>query len=284
MLSYRHGFHAGNHADVLKHVILCLILRLLKAKGKPLTHIDTHAGAGLYRLDSAWSRQTGEYLNGVAKAAGSAALRELVPEYFRAVMNANDGENGLSFYPGSPLFAADLLGEGDSAHFLELHPADFESLKYNLRHCAFCHAHLRDAREGLPALVPPEIRRGLVFVDPPYELEGEYAGTAHLVKTAARKYPESVYAVWYPLLGRAEDQSWTLIRGLAKLNVKRTLRAELAVRERDAPPGMYGSGVIILNAPYGLAEKLREVLPVLRETLALDGSAKFRLELLTFDG
>ncbi|WP_405329394.1 23S rRNA (adenine(2030)-N(6))-methyltransferase RlmJ, partial [Ruminobacter sp.] len=149
MLSYRHGFHAGNHADVLKHMVLCLILRHLKAKGKPLSYIDTHSGAGAYSLQSAWSQQTSEYKNGVEKILNNRILMDDVPEYYRIIDTVNEGESSLKYYPGSPMFTAQILDDSDNAHFMELHPTEYDNLKYNLHHYAYCHVHHRDAEEGL---------------------------------------------------------------------------------------------------------------------------------------
>lgn len=283
MLSYRHGFHAGNHADVLKHMVLCLILRHLKAKGKPLSYIDTHSGAGAYSLQSAWSQQTSEYKNGVEKILNNRILMDAVPEYYRIIDTINEGETSLKYYPGSPMFTAQILDESDNAHFMELHPTEYDNLKYNLHHYAYCHVHHRDAEEGLLALLPPAIRRGLIFIDPSYELENDYKNTVNMVKKAHLKFSQGIYAIWYPLLGKAGDRSYELVRNLTKLNIKRTIRAEFTVCAQDSIMGMHGSGMIICNAPYNLMDDLKKILPEITKSLALDETAKFKLEMLTAD-
>ena len=283
MLSYRHGFHAGNHADVLKHMVLCLILRQLKQKGKPLSYIDTHSGAGAYSLQSAWSQQTSEYKNGINKILNNELLLREVPDYYKILNTVNDGEETLKYYPGSPMIAAQMLDEADNAQFLELHPTEYDNLKYNLYHYKYCHVHHRDAEEGVLALLPPAIRRGLIFIDPSYELENDYKHTVSIVKKAYGKFAQGVYAIWYPLLGKASDHSYELVRSLTKINIKRTIKAEFTVCAQDTLMGMHGSGMIICNAPYNLMDKLEIILPEITESLALDNTARYRLEILTND-
>lgn len=281
MLSYRHGFHAGNHADVLKHMVLCLILRQLKQKGKPLSYIDTHSGAGAYSLQSAWSQQTSEYKNGINKILNNELLLREVPDYYKILNTVNDGEETLKYYPGSPMIAAQMLDEADNAQFLELHPTEYDNLKFNLYHYKYCHVHHRDAEEGVLALLPPAIRRGLIFIDPSYELENDYKQTVSMVKKAYGKFTQGIYAIWYPLLGKGNDHSYELIRNLTKLNIKRTIKAEFTVCAQDTLMGMHGSGMIVCNAPYNLMDKLQIILPEITKNLALDETAKYKLEMLT---
>ncbi len=281
MLSYRHGFHAGNHADVLKHIVLCLILRSLKKKDKPFCYIDTHAGAGGYSLDSDFSSKTGEYHTGIEKVINNTKLKELVPEYFAVLDKLNQDEKALRYYPGSPYIAASLMREQDSLDLLELHPSDYENLRYNMHFVKNAHAHHRDAREGLNALLPPKIKRGLILIDPSYELESDYYDTIKMVKNAWAKFPNGVYAVWYPILGKAIDESWNFTRSLGKTGAPGTLKAELTVKEADPLRGMHGSGLVILNAPWGFDKELSEVLPVLTEGLKQNENAKFTMNWLT---
>ena len=281
MLSYRHGFHAGNHADVLKHIVLCLILRSLKKKDKPFCYIDTHAGAGGYSLDSDFSNKTGEYHTGIEKVINNTKLKELVPEYFEVLDKLNHDEKALMYYPGSPYIAASLMREQDSLDLLELHPSDYENLKYNMHFSRNAHVHHRDAREGLNALLPPKIKRGLILIDPSYELESDYYDTIKMVKNAWAKFPTAVYAIWYPILGKAIDESWNFTRSLGKIGAPGTLKAELTVKEADPFRGMHGSGMVILNAPWGLDKELNEVLPVLTEGLRQNENAKYTMNWLT---
>ena len=281
MLSYRHGFHAGNHADVLKHIVLCLILRSLKKKDKPFCYIDTHAGAGGYSLDSDFSSKTGEYHTGIENVINNTRLKELVPEYFAVLDKLNQDEKALRYYPGSPYIAASLMREQDSLDLLELHPSDYENLRYNMHFVKNAHAHHRDAREGLNALLPPKIKRGLILIDPSYELESDYYDTIKMVKNAWAKFPNGIYAVWYPILGKAIDESWNFTRSLGKAGVPGTLKAELTVKEADPLRGMHGSGLVILNAPWGFDKELSEVLPVLTEGLKQNENARYTMNWLT---
>ena len=283
MLSYRHGFHAGNHADVLKHLVLSLILRCLKKKDKPFCYIDTHSGAGGYSLESEYSVKTGEYHDGIEKIIANVQLREAVPEYFEVLDRLNAREKALKYYPGSPYIAASLMREQDSLELLELHPNEYENLKYNMHFAKNAHVHHRDAREGLNALLPPKIKRGLVLIDPSYELKTDYHDTVKMVKNAWSKFPNGIYAVWYPVLGKAIDESWNFTRDLAKIGAPGTLKAELCVREADPLSGMHGSGIVILNAPWGLDKELNEILPELLKNLKQDDHGKCVLSWLTED-
>lgn len=280
MLSYRHGFHAGNHADVLKHIVLCLILRSLKKKDKPFSYIDTHAGAGCYSLHSVWSEKTGEYQNGVAKIINNEALEKLIPEYFKVIREINDSELKLDNYPGSPYIASFMSRENDNLQFIELHPNEYENLKYNMHYCKNCHVHHREAKEGLNALLPPIFHRGLVLIDPSYEMPNEYRETIKLVKEGYRKFPQGIFAVWYPVLGKATDESYNFIRELKKIGIEGTLKVELAIANQERDMGMNASGMIICNAPYLIDEELAQIMPIIAKELANDEGANFKLEYL----
>ncbi len=276
MLSYRHGFHAGNHADVLKHIVLCLILRHLKQKEKPFTYIDTHAGAGAYALHNEWSEKTGEYLKGIAKVINSPKIKELVPEYFSVIKKINENKNTLNYYPGSPFIAAELSRPNDSLELIELHPTEYENLHYNMYHYKNAHVHHRDAVEGLNGILPPKIRRGLVLIDPSYEMPEDYRNTIKMVKKALTKFPEATYAIWYPVLGKAIDESYGFTRELGKIGAPATLKTELCVKEADPERGMHGSGMLIINAPYTLGEEINQVLPELLALLKENDEAKIQ--------
>jgi 23S rRNA (adenine2030-N6)-methyltransferase len=281
MLSYRHGFHAGNHADVLKHIVLCLILRSLMKKDKPFSYIDTHAGAGCYSLQSIWSEKTSEYLNGVAKIINNEDLEKLVPEYFKVIRDINDHELKLENYPGSPYIASYLSRDDDNLQFIELHPNEYENLKYNMHYCKNCHVHHREAKEGLNALLPPLIHRGLVLIDPSYEMPNDYRETIKLVKEGYRKFPQGIFAIWYPVLGKATDESYNFVRELKKIGINATIQAELSIATQDRVIGMNASGMIICNAPFQLDEELLKIMPILANNLAIDNGANFKVEYLT---
>lgn len=279
MLSYRHGFHAGNHADVLKHSILCMILKYLHKKKKPMTYIDTHSGAGIYSLKSVWSQKTEEFTDGISKVIASENLNKLIPEYFETIQNTNDFQKEFETYPGSPYIAAKMCNEEDDLHLIELHPTEYKNLKYNMHYFNNVHVHNRSAEEGLLALLPPKIKRGLILIDPSYEMKTDYTGIVKLVKKAIEKFPQGVYAIWYPVLGTSNNESYTFINSFKKLNIQSTLLAELNVSKQEEF-GMNGSGMIILNSPYGLFEDLQNVMEELLTHLRKDNEASIRLEYL----
>ncbi len=171
MLSYRHGFHAGNNADVLKHLILCAVISYIRKKDKPFTIIDTHAGGGIYRLNDAMAEKTGEAEDGIVRLLRNPGkLPDIVPEYFR-IIEALNPDGKVNVYPGSPYIEQQLLRENDKGIFIELHPAEFDALRHNFGRDHRISLHKRDSFEGLDAIVPPPVRRGAVLMDPAYEVE-----------------------------------------------------------------------------------------------------------------
>jgi len=251
MLSYQHAYHAGNAADVHKHLHLALLLKRLTEKPKPLTYMETHAGRGLYDLASAEARKTAE-----ADAGITAMLAEgRVPAGpYRDVLESIRARHGESAYPGSPLIAARMLRGNDRLHLMELHPREHAALKRTLK-APNIHIHKRDGFEGVLALSPPTPRRGLVLIDPSYEVKSEYEAAGDFVLKLLTKWPQAVVMLWYPVLPAG------LHEGLRDRLVTAGL-PDLMVHEVEMPPhwekGMHGSGVIIANLPYGLAEVLKE--------------------------
>ena len=298
MLSYRHAYHAGNHADVLKHFTLYTILNYYNQKDKPYWYIDTHAGAGLYDLHSSEANKVGEYQQGIARlwaAYGqpenqdAAAPRQ--PEnpqpsealtafaQFAQTLAAHEAEPAAQLYAGSPLWAAKLLRPADKLRLFELHPADFALLQNNLHALRLgkrAIAKQEDGFAGLISLLPPATRRAVVLIDPPYERKQDYAQVVHTLREALKRFEQGCYMVWYPCLSR--EESHTLPEKLAKLLPDNHLRAELHVHAPRADGfGMHGSGMFILNPPYILDSILREALPELARLLAQDNGAKFIL-------
>lgn len=280
MLSYRHLFHAGNHADVVKHITLCAIIDYLKLKDKPISYIDTHSGAGMYSLQSEWSNKTGEYKNGIQKIYFDKEIEELIPSYFNVIRELNDNTLDLNAYPGSPYIAASLLGEKDDISLIELHPNEYKELKYNMYYFKNVHVHHREAKEGLNALLPPKNKRALILIDPSYEMPEDYHETLELIKNYKAKFPQGICAIWYPVLGKAIDQSHEFVRNIGKLNIPGTLQIELNVAEKDDERGMNGSGMIICNAPYKLDETMKKILPLITQKLAINDTASFKLNYL----
>ena len=276
MLSYRHSFHAGNFADVLKHVVVTEILAYLCLKDKPFEYIDTHAGAGIYSLASKEARKTGEYLNGIARLverdwAEIAAYLEVV--------RAHNPRGGLRHYPGSPAIALSYLRPQDRAWLFELHPGDHAAL------CRFTEAQRKvtvrdeDGLAGLLALVPPVARRALVLVDPSYEVKSEYQQVASAVIAAHRKFATGIYAVWYPVISRRQAQWFE--QQFRRAGIRDIQVFELAVARDDEDFGMTSSCMLVINPPWSLRDKMASVLPALACTLAVrDGEAFSRVEVL----
>lgn len=235
MLSYQHAYHAGNRADLMKHDALARLLAALTRKPRPITYMETHAGRGLYDLASPEARKTGEAAEGILKA-------ELEPGPFAEAVARVRARHGPLAYPGSPLIARELLREGDRMHLMELHPAEHAALRRALKGPGVA-IHRRDGYEGVLALSPPTPRKGLVLVDPSYEVKPEYEAVPAFVQKLLARWPEATVLVWYPIL--AESRHERLIAGLHALPFQRH-----EVRF-GATKGMTGSGLIGINLPFG---------------------------------
>lgn len=268
-MNYRHHFHAGNPADVLKHVVLLELLRLLTLKPTPLAYLESHAGAGAYRLDDAEAQRTGEWREGIGRLWAAATLPAEVARYRQAVQawNADSGE--LRRYPGSPALAADALRAGDRLRLCESEASVADELRRRLAgHDARVQVDVGDGyRQALKAWLPPAERRGLVLVDPPYEAQAaEAQRILPALAAALARFATGVYAIWYPIKQRAD--SAPLLRGLAALPAKSALTLELWLRRPNSPLRLNGSGVAVLNPPWGLAEGAAGWLPALAGLLA----------------
>lgn len=275
MLSYRHGYHAGNHADVLKHMTLCLLLRALEMKDKPYCVIDTHAGGGVYSENSVFVQKNREYSTGILKIERSSKLRSLVPEYYKALDLLR--QKDPKAIPGSPWFEQSLTRDCDRITLIDLHPAEITSLKDLFHHDHRINVQKRDAMEAMNALLPPTPRRGLCFIDPSYEEKGDYELLVKTLKKATAKWSTGIYAVWYPVLGRLIDHSKNLTQDLKRLDYP-MLQAELRVSEQDEEIGMCGSGMLVLNYPYALTSPLKAVTAELgRELGGKSGDTAFRI-------
>jgi len=277
MLSYRHAFHAGNHADVLKHFIEMQLLRYLAQKDKPFWYIDTHAGAGCYALDTGYATQNAEYESGIARLWQRDDLPAPLAEYVALVKGLNP--NGqMTLYPGSPLVAMELLREQDRLRLFELHPSDSEILQENFAdHGTRVLIQTADGFGALKALLPPPPRRALVLIDPPYEDKQDYQRVVSALREGLKRFSNGVYAVWYPQLQRAEARQ--LPDQLKQLPVKSWLHVSLSVQAPSADGfGMHGSGMFILNPPWVLHSVLQEVMPYLVKVLGQDDGAGFELE------
>jgi 23S rRNA (adenine2030-N6)-methyltransferase len=286
MLSYQHEYHCGNHGDVLKHAVLALVLEALKRKEAPFRVLDANAGSGLYDLTGPAARRTGEFRGGIgrvlervrAEPPPPAVAAALAP-YLAAIraVNATRGEaDALVLYPGSPAIARHGLRSGDHLELLELHPGALDALRANLGRNPFggggrdrqVHIHGRDAREGLPALLPPPERRGLVLLDPSYEVKDEFRKTRQLLAACHARFPTGIYLVWYPLLAHAEARRF--VPSVAGSGLRKIWQAELQVEGNDHD-GLRGSGMLVVNPPWGMEESLGALMPWLWETLSVEG-------------
>lgn len=276
MLSYRHSFHAGNYADVLKHFVLYSVLDYFNQKDKPYWYIDTHSGAGVYQLTSQEAQKVGEFREGVARLWQATNLSEPLA----AFVAHHQARLPESFYAGSPYWAQSLLRETDKMRLFELHPSDFSLLQQNIQEWRLGRrvlARQEDGFAGLIALLPPAARRAITLIDPPYEQKQDYARVVHTLKEALKRFATGCYLVWYPCLSRVE--STKLPEQLTKLSPNHYLRAELYVHTARADGfGMHGSGMFVLNPPYLLAETLQHTLPELTQLLAQDAGAKYVLD------
>jgi len=275
MLSYRHGFHAGNHADVLKHFVCVAIAEYLQKKESPYCYIDTHSGAGAYSLHGSLANKTQEYKNGIGRLYKHANMPELAT-YLDLIGQINQDAK-LDLYPGSPLFMTTMLREQDQAHLFEMHPQDYATLEKNNQGNSAVKTYKQDGFAGLKALLPPKAKRGFVIIDPPYEQAQEYKNVQQAIEQSLKRFAIGVYAVWYPLINRNDKQglSEKMVEGLKKLNHTKYLDVRFWVSENTE--GMYGSGLFIVNPPYVLEQQLKKVLPFLVETLGLDETAGYSL-------
>jgi len=263
MLSYRHGFHAGNHADVLKHAVLALLLESLKKKEAPFAYLETHAGAGRYDLRSEQAQKTGEFHEGIERLWGTARKPEALAPYLAAVRALNPG-GGLDFYPGSPRIARHLLRPQDRMVLMELHTSEYPVLKQEFRGDKQVAVHHRDGYEGLNALLPPKEKRGLLLIDPSYEVASEYGQVVDAVQAAAKRWSGGIIAVWYALLSETAGEGFK--ERFRTTGLRKLFAAELRVRAEGV--GMFGSGMLILNPPWQLDTTLGELLPWLAGAVA----------------
>jgi 23S rRNA (adenine2030-N6)-methyltransferase len=289
MFSYRHAFHAGNHADVLKHFIQVQLHKYMNQKDTAYTYIDTHAGAGVYALDSAQAVKSGEYVDGIGRLWGRDDLPPALAEYVDVVFKLNPSGK-LRWYPGSPWVADAETRLEDRLRLFELHPADIRVLAENVRKLEAHHAEQgarargrrilvdhADGFHGLKALLPPPSRRALVLVDPPYEVKLDYKHVRDALDEAIKRFPAGIYAVWYPVLQRMESRQFA--DRLKRVPAKEWLHVTLSVAgPRADGNGLHSSGMFILNPPYTLEATLRETLPYLVQVLGQDAGATFRIE------
>jgi 23S rRNA (adenine2030-N6)-methyltransferase len=261
MLSYQHGYHAGNFADVIKHLTLTRLLNYLILKDKPLFYLETHSGKGIYDLRDRQAEKTGEYKQGIKLIWPE---RKQFPsefkEYFKTIKFLNQDE-GLRYYPGSPFFAINTLRMQDRLYLCELHPAEFDALNEMSHYNKKVHLSNSDGIHSMKSLVPPPEKRGLIFIDPSFERKDEYKEIPAAIKQAFAKFSTGVYCLWYPVVNRKLTEQ--LIRGMKSIPSKNALRVEfnLTLAPKD---GMTGCGLWIINPPYTLEAEMKAVMTALR--------------------
>jgi len=277
MLSYRHSFHAGNFADVLKHIILIHSLDYLRKKDKPFCCIDTHAGPGKYELDGEYALKNREFDTGIGKLWQRNDLPEYVARYVSFIKGFN-GPDKLTRYPGSPLIAKQLLRDKDRLCLFELHNTEIKSLsaladkdkRINVLHADGLKASLK--------LLPPFERRGLVLIDPSYELKSDYPQVVETLIAMHKRFATGTYALWYPVVDRNRNQQ--LERAIQASGIRNVQLFELGIRADSDEHGMTASGMIVINPPWTLAAEMTQVLPWLADVLCNDGQGFYRIQTL----
>lgn len=269
MLSYQHSYHAGGPADVHKHLALVLVLRQLTAKPKPAAMIDLYAGNGVYALTAPEAEKTGEYHDGIARLWDAQGLPPALAAYLDTVRRINPGV--LSLYPGSPEIARQLLRDADAIVLNELHPGAFTALKRWAGHDARINIHKRDGLEAMLALVPPKVRRGLVLIDPSFEMKTDYTEIPVRLAKALDKWREGVFMVWYPILADARHKP--LLTGIAVLDAP-SFAAELSLAATPEQ-GLKGTGVVVINPPWKFDAEMAEAGTALAKVLGGKHAARW---------
>ncbi len=263
MFSYRHGYHAGNHADVLKHLCQMLLLEKLREKDKAFVYIDTHSGAGRYDLSSAEANKTGEFKQGIDRLRSAGSHNPTLSAYLQLVEPYRQQQQ----YPGSPEIARQMMRAQDRLQLMEWHNNEVENLRDNFAGVDEVHIHHRNGFEGLVALCPPKPARGLVLMDPSYELASDYTDLVKTLQQAYRRWATGIYAIWYPLLARSRDRSDRMLKQLSQQPFERVLDIQLKLHPQQEEMGMYGSGMLIINPPWQFEQQVQAMLPELMKGL-----------------
>ncbi|MDK1289506.1 23S rRNA (adenine(2030)-N(6))-methyltransferase RlmJ [Pseudoalteromonas umbrosa] len=276
MLSYRHSFHAGNPADVIKHLVLAEVLSYMTRKDKPFDYIDTHSGAGLFELASSDAQKTQEFEDGIGRLMQYTGDNDAIIRYIEMVKEFNDKK--LAFYPGSPKVAEQYLRKQDKGWFFELHPQDLPLLQKNTAHKRSLRVKGEDGFKGLLGLVPPLSRRAVVLMDPPYEIKTDYQKAVKTILKAHKSFTSGTYMIWYPVVDRARiDQ---MEAELIASGVRNIQLFELATSGDTEERGMTASGMIVINPPYVLKSIMDAVLPELVKELAAEDGFFRSIELV----
>ncbi|MBC3767485.1 23S rRNA (adenine(2030)-N(6))-methyltransferase RlmJ [Neptunicella marina] len=276
MFSYRHAFHAGNHADVLKHACQSILLNKFKQKNKPFIYIDTHSGAGVYALDAEMASKNKEYVGGIDKLLNINTDNSAINAYLELIR----GFRAHNQYPGSPAIAAKMLREQDKLCLMEWHNNEFDNLRRNMHNDARIACHHRDGYEGVLALTPPVPARGMILIDPPYELAEDYQKVVKTVTQVQKRWAGGTIAIWYPLLAKQRDKSQRMLEALHKSQPSSLYVAELWVKPQPEELGMYGSGMAFINLPFECDQQIEAMLPELDQTLSEQPGSGYRSQWL----
>jgi 23S rRNA (adenine2030-N6)-methyltransferase len=281
-MNYRHSYHAGNFADVVKHVILIELLAALAKKNTPYCYIDTHAGTGYYDLFSDHAKKSQEFVNGIEKVIQHNNPPPLIKQYLDYVHRLNNKLSGakyasLQYYPGSPMIARYMARGHDRIVACELQPQEYESLRETFAGDKQVAIHHTDGFLGLKAFLPPQERRGLVLIDPPYENPDEFTRIAHALPVALKRWETGIYAIWYPIKEKAQTERF--YRTLKEHIDKPILAIELTIYP-DLPQHLNGCGLVIINPPWQFDTAMQAVLPWLWKALTINDQGAFRTQIL----
>lgn len=276
-MNYRHGYHVGSFTDVFKHIVLTILIESMKRKETAFCYIDTHGGAGIYDLFSAFADKTKEYKTGIEKIIQSDNPPPIIKHFLNCIHHINNNlthakYSALQYYPGSPVIARALLRPQDRLIACELHPEEYQSLRNTFAGDKQAAIHHTDGFLGLKAFLPPKERRGLILIDPPYENTDEFSHIARSLQSALKRFETGVYAIWYPIKDKSSVDAF--YRTLKSNIDKPILKVELTIYP-DLPSHLNGSGVAIINPPYQLEETLNAVLPWVWKSLTINDQGGF---------
>jgi 23S rRNA (adenine2030-N6)-methyltransferase len=277
MLSYRHSFHAGNFADVLKHIVLLEIFEYLKKKDKPFCYIDTHAGPGTYQLNSDYAQKNREFENGIGKLWQRNDLPDCVANYVNLIKCFNSTAL-LTCYPGSPAIAKRLLRSKDRLFLYELHPTEIKLLSDAINRDRRIKVFHADGLKNAIGLLPPNEHRGVTLIDPSYEIKSDYSLVIESLENMYKRFATGTYLLWYPVVERRRIQK--LERAIQSSGIKNVQLFELGIQSDTDEHGMTASGMIVVNPPWTLAATMQQILPWLADVLGNDGKGFYRLQTL----
>lgn len=275
-MNYRHGYHAGNFADVFKHLVLIEVLNYLSIKDKPFCYLDTHAGSGLYNLSSEMASKTNEAKTGIHKIADVLQPGFPIFQQYFEILHSYFYPN---YYPGSPCIASKLIRNQDRMILSEFHEVEYHQLKSHLQNDDRVAIHHMDGYQTFKAFLPPKEKRGVILVDPPYEAENEWQLILDALKMGFKKFSTGIFLIWYPIKNHYEVDKF--IQKALRLNLPNALNIQLSIYPNDAILKLKGSGLLVINAPWQLENALQEWLPVLWQYLAYNHSGSYLIQRLS---